>query len=148
MAYKQGPAWWGSFSLISYWPRTPSLTDASGTLASFLFVEHIKPYQHLGPCTCGTLYTYLSVLSPNITSSGAFASHRLEKQSPFPSFHLLDLSQSVAGFGLFICFSVCGLCYCLSHPYLECEVLPSLNSSILSTKVEPHIWLAYHIEDN
>ena len=93
MAYKQGPAC-GSFSFISYWPFAPSLTEASGALASFLFVEHTKSYPHPGLCTCGILSTYLSVLSPDITSLGAFTGHHLEKQSPFPSFYLLELSQS------------------------------------------------------
>lgn len=72
MAYKQGPAWCGSFSLISYWPFTPALTEASGALASFLFVAHTKSYPHPGLCTCGILSTYLSVLSPDITSLGAW----------------------------------------------------------------------------
>lgn len=77
-------------------PSASSLTGHSPlhSLASFLFVEHTKSYPHPGLCTCGILSTYLSVLSPDITSLGAFTGHHLEKQSPFPSFYLLELSQS------------------------------------------------------
>lgn len=44
---------------------------------------HTKSYPHLGLCTCGILSTYLSVLSPDITSLGACTGHHLEKRSPF-----------------------------------------------------------------
>lgn len=38
-----------------------------------------------------------------------------------------------------ICFLVCGLCYCLSHPYLECEVIPSSNSFVVPTNLAQHL---------
>lgn len=133
MVYKQGPAWCGSFSLISYCPLTPSLTEASGALASFLFVEHTKSYPHPGPCTCGVLSTYFSVLSPDITSLWAFTGHRLENDHLFHHSTYWNCHNLVINIWFF--FLMCGLCYCLSHPYLECEVIPSLNSSVVPTNL-------------
>lgn len=49
MACKQGPACFAFFGLISYWPFTSSLTDAPGTLAPFLLVEHTKLLSTLRP---------------------------------------------------------------------------------------------------